>query len=112
MMAGVAISESTKRVTAAEKMIAKYRGVTFDQILIDTSYYAGVNAKKEIVKVRTVKPDSDADKVGIKPDDVIASVNGSAPSYDELLDLFFLDDPIVLVLVRKHLQLNATLLPL
>ena len=117
-MAAVGMSAYTQsKVTMMqEKLIAKERGVVFDIIYSLQQSSGGTQQQrgdtKDIIKVKSIRPQSDAEKAGLQSGDEIILVNGKAPS--EIFDLFFNieDQPITLTIKRKDSQFTTKLMPL
>ena len=100
-----------------EKMISKERGILFDIIeedplpgMLQTSTPPNIH-----VKVKSICPQSDAEKAGLQSGDEIILVNGKTPMYrNTILDLFFNkeNEPITIFIKRKDSELTTKLLPL
>jgi Periplasmic protease len=99
---GMSASTQTQVDAIREKIIAKDRGVVFDM-------------SSSVVKVKSIRPQSDADKAGLQVGDEIISINNKdKTSPKDIIDLFFSseNEPISMSIKRKDLTLSAVLMPL
>lgn len=104
-----------------EKMIYIERGVSFENIIeygTPKKQYDGQPADSGIIlhiKVKSIKPQSDAEKAGLQVGDEIILINGESPSmWNNIHDKFFKkeNEPIVIVVKRKDFEFTTKLLPL
>ena len=67
------------------------------------------------VKIKSIRPQSEAEKAGLQSGDEIILVNGKPPSSsNNIFDLFFNKDnePITIFVKRKDYEFTTNLLPL
>ena len=97
-----------------EKMLYRDKGVLF-AIGQDKTLPFQSTANKEIivhVKVKSIKPLSDAEKAALMAGDEIIFVNGKKPN--DIIELFFNDEnkPIKLTVLRGNYKFETILMPL
>lgn len=116
LTAAVASFTQNQIALIQSKMIYKERGVYFDitrENVSTTPQYSQPTGDKFVVKVRSVRPESDAQKAGLKVGDEVIFINGLAEGNGvNLKELFFYDEPIELEINRAGNKFTTKLMPL
>jgi S1-C subfamily serine protease len=116
---GMSAYTHTQLILVQEKMIVKDRGVMFDLIQDNSNNQPDSQSKDSNTDVRVkvifVRPQSDAEKVGLQKGDEIILINGQTPSNsNNIINLFFdkYDNPIVIKVKRNETEIVTKLMPL
>ena len=111
------VENEIKILNTRQKTVESARGITFAST---TEYYLPKNERDlgqtVHMTIKSVRPQSEAEKAGLKEGDKILSINGKEPDTWNndltIINLFFENEPIILQVKRADQEFTTKLLPL